>query len=384
MTGKRISHAFRKLHLWIALPFGAVFVLLGLSGSVIAWLPELDRMLNPDLLRAAAPPPEQRDYPAAMQALVAKLAADPRYGQPTLLQFPLQDDGVFVAWYRKKSGAGAGAAALAAEISRQVMLEPGTLRILGERNWGEPGLSRRLLMPTVFHLHRSLVSGESGKFLVGLSGLMLCLVALSGLVLWWPRMTLKAIRQALTVSHGGSWPRFNFRLHRAAGFFVAPVLLMLGFSGLYFNLPAWVLPAVNAFARVTPAQKIAPVATPTAAQISPAQALDIAQARYPQARLTRLALAVPASFEVRLRQPGELRQGDGATRLSIAAADGQVLRVQDPLTARGGDRFLGWLFPLHSGEAFGTAGRIFIAAFGVAPLLFFISGVLLWRRRRRH
>lgn len=385
MIGKKITHAFRRLHRWITLSFGAVFVVLGLSGSLIAWLPELDRWLNPDLLQAAGSsqpaPPACRVAPDTVQAVVEKLAADPRYGKPTQLHFPRQADDVYVAWYRKKPEP--GATTFVAQISRQVMLDPCTLEIRGERNWGETGLSRRLLMPTVFHLHRYLVAGDSGKFIVALSGLMLCLVALSGIVVWWPKMNRHAIRQAFTVSHGGSWPRFNFRLHRSAGFFVAPVLLMLGFSGLYFNQPSWVVPLVGAVASVTPAHKTGNNQPCSQTKITAEQALKIAQALYPQARPTRLTLGGTAPYEVRLRQPGEHRQDDGATRISIAVAGGQVLRVQDPLTAVSGDRFLGWLFPLHSGIAFGTAGRIFISFFGVLPLLFFASGLLMWQRRRR-
>ena len=56
-------------------------------------------------------------------------------------------------------------------------------------------------------------------------------------------------------------------------------------------------------------------------------------------------------FEVRVRQPGELRMGPGATRISIDSGDGAVLRVIDPVRAKGGDKFISWLFPLHTGRS---------------------------------
>ena len=40
-----------KIHLWLAMIAGAFMVLLGVTGSIIAFEPELDRLLYPDLSR---------------------------------------------------------------------------------------------------------------------------------------------------------------------------------------------------------------------------------------------------------------------------------------------------------------------------------------------
>ena len=44
---------------------------------------------------------------------------------------------------------------------------------------------------------------------------------------------------------------------------------------------------------------------------------------------------------------------------------------------------LGWQFPLHSGQAFGVAGRIFFTVFGLMRLLFMLTVTLVWWKRRR-
>jgi uncharacterized iron-regulated membrane protein len=367
----------RQLHLCAGLGFGAIFVLSGLTGCALAWMHEIDGFLNPELFRAAP----AAVTPARMQAVIDRLASDPRYGRPTQLMLPQQDDGVVVAWYRPSSAA---ASPWATEISRQVMVDAASLTVTGERHWGEPGLSRRLLMPTLFHVHRYLLAGEIGKTLIGVSGLALMLTSLLGLVLWWPAPTRRSLRQALRISFDGSWKRLAFTAHRTLGFFALPVLALLGFSGLYFNLPNWVVPAVAAIAPVSTAAK--PVNQRSEGlPIAPAKAMAAAQALYPQGRVSRIALPAKASapYEIRLRQPGEVRKGDGATRISIDAYTGGVLRVLDPLRGPPGDIFLGWLFPLHTGEALGTVGRLFICCFGLMPLLFLATGVLMWLRQRR-
>jgi uncharacterized iron-regulated membrane protein len=386
-----IQHTTRrllsKIHLYLGLSFGIVFVLLGLTGSALAWRHELDAALNPELLHVQPAPGLRADdsapvTPAAIDALVARLAADPLYGKPSQLTLPEHADAPVIATYRRQGGA--APAPFELEVSRQVMVDPTTLRVLGERNWGEIGFSRPLLMPTLFHLHHYLLGGDWGKTVAGVAGLVMAIAALTGLALWLPKATMKALRQALTISYRGSLPRFNHSFHRAAGFFAAPVLLVMGVTGLYFNLPKWVTPVVSSVAQMAPADKLANRAAPAGKRLEAGQAVAIVQQLMPQARVSRVALPakLSAPFELRVRQPGEVRKGDGATRIFIDAYSGEVLRVRDPLRAAGGDTFLNWFFPLHTGEAFGTAGRVFISAFGIVPALFFATGFALWWRRR--
>lgn len=390
MVRAKTRSLIQAIHLWVGLGLGGIFALLGLTGSAIAWLHEIDHALNPDLFQATTKPcPMAQDCaapvpaPARAQAVIDRLAADPRYGQPAQLILPEHADQVFVAWYPQAPSAQDWP--LATRVSRQVMVNPHTLQLTGERNWGELGLSRRLLMPTLFHLHRYLAAGEPGKTVIGICGLGLLITALTGLVLWCPKPNPKALRQALSIAYRGSWPRLNYSAHRAAGFFAAPVLIVLGFSGWYFNLPEWVRPLVGSVATVSAPDKPVNQAPRGDARISPREALQVAQTRYPQARLSRIALPSKASmpYEIRLRQPGELRQGDGATRLAVDAWSGAILQVRDPLRAPAGDRFLNALFPLHSGEAFGLAGRMFISGFGVLPLLFLLTGLGIYGKRRK-
>lgn len=376
---------FRQLHLFCALLFGLVFVLSGLTGSILAWQHELDSLLNPDLFQVTPPAHEGSAAttdsptwlaPKRLQQAIEQLAANPRYGRPTQINLPQDAGQTLIASYRAAPAVTGGV--------RQVMLNPHTLTIVGERNRGETGFTRRLLLPTLFHLHHDLLAGEAGKSVIGIAGLVLLLMSLLGVALWWPDATRRSLRHALTITHRGSWPRFNYSFHRTAGFIAAPVLILFGFSGWYFNLPKWVVPLVNSVASVSPPAKPQNRAAAGNAMISAAQAMQAAQARFPGARVTRIALPAKPSqpYEIRVRQPGELRQRDGATRVTVDAWSGQILAVQDPLRATGGDRFLSWLFPLHNGEALGLAGRIFVSGFGLVPLLFGVTGVAIWLRRQ--
>lgn len=380
MVSGRLRTVFRKLHLYISLTFGVLFVLLGATGTTLAWREELDTWLNPDLL-AASSAARIPVGAATVDAVTTKLMADPQYGKPNLLMLPMHEHGVFVAYYPLK-GADAGPGR-----SRQVMIDPITLAVKGERLWGVPGLSRQQLLPTLFHLHRYLLAGDTGKTITGVAGMMLLIVVLLGIVLWLPKMTLRALKQSLRISHGGSWSRFNYTLHRAGGFFLAPVLAVTAFSGWYLNLPKWVTPIIGSVMTVSATEKPHSSTPPPGAHaISPAQAMTAAQREYPAALVTRIGLPRKPGdvYEIRLRQPGEVREDSGATRLWLDAYTGERLGVRDPQAADApaGDTLINWLFPLHTGEAFGTPGRVFITAFGLMPLVFAVTGVLIWWKRR--
>jgi uncharacterized iron-regulated membrane protein len=376
----------RTIHLWAGLIFGSILVLQGLTGSLLAWHHELDAGLNPGLLRTAPPAgmvagaPFHAD-PRLAAAVLESLVRDPDYGRPDTLFFPETAGEVFVAWYRPAKPASPWQQG----VTRQVMVDPASLRVLGERNYGEFGLSRPLLMPTVFHLHRYLIAGETGKLVIAVQGVALALLTLTGIVLWWPKFTPAAFWHAITVRRGGNLTKFSFQLHRAAGFWTAIPLLVLSVTGVYFNKPDWVKPAIHAVSPLSAGGKLANASPPGAARIGLDAAVAAAQARVPQGRVSRVSIPAKPElpFEVRLRQPGELRQGPGATRVSIDAGSGAVLRVIDPLAARGGDWLVSTAFPVHSGEAFGLAGRILVSLLGLTPLGFFATGLVVYIKLRR-
>ncbi|AVR96884.1 PepSY-associated TM helix domain-containing protein [Pseudoduganella armeniaca] len=374
----------RNLHLYLSLAFGVLLVLAGLTGVGLTWIDELDEALNPSLLRVAGRAGPVAPPGMMAERVAARLEADARYGRPSGLQLPREPDGVVIASYRVSKSAGD---ALALPRIRQVMVDPVTLVVLGERNWGEFGLSRPLLTSTLFHLHRYLFAGEIGKFVMGVSGLALFLIGAIGVALWWPKATLGALVKSFRIHGHWKTMKFQYSFHRSAGMVMAPVLMMLGFSGMYFNLPDWVRPAVASVATVTPLEKLhnAPVRGPRGAPIGAAQAIAAAQAFNPAGRIGRISLPADKKtpYEIRMRQPGEVRQGDGSTRITVDAYTGLLLRVRDPLSAPAGDTFLNWQFPLHTGEAFGLAGRLVITLAGFAPLAFMVTGLVLWLGRRR-
>jgi uncharacterized iron-regulated membrane protein len=60
-----------------------------------------------------------------------------------------------------------------------------------------------------------------------------------------------------------------------------------------------------------------------------------------------------------------------------------VLRVDDERKAALGDRILNAFTPLHFGTFWGLPSRILYVFVGLAPLILFISGFVMWWYRKR-
>jgi len=62
---------------------------------------------------------------------------------------------------------------------------------------------------------------------------------------------------------------------------------------------------------------------------------------------------------------------------------GEVLAITDPAHGTGGDVFMQWQWPLHSGQAFGWTGRILVCIAGLMCPLLFVTGVIRWLQKRK-
>jgi uncharacterized iron-regulated membrane protein len=118
------------------------------------------------------------------------------------------------------------------------------------------------------------------------------------------------------------------------------------------------------------------------------EAVAIAQRQFPEAEFNHLhppdkANGVYGVYEVALLQATEVQRTYGRTVVYIDRYSGDVLAVSNPDDFTAADVFYAWQFPLHSGEAFGMVGRWIVFASGLTPAVLYVTGFLLWWRKRR-
>ncbi len=360
---------WRKIHLYLGLFVGFLFAFSGLTGSALVFYKAIDEFLNPELL-IVEPGTDVARAPLA-EIINAAQEAVPGEMKPTQLILPRHSQATAIVRFAIPEADGGGQV--------RVSVNPFTAEVLGEREWGG------YFMSVIYKLHYTLLLGDVGETIVGIMGLLLISSILSGLVLWWPKLT--KLSRAFTFRRSANRIRFIYDLHKTIGAYVAVVLVVIAFSGIYMIFPQYVKPLVG---MVSPLTEIMPVQLSTAADTG-ARRLDvdeisgIANDLFPYAELQRIRFptSVDGVYRVIMYQPGDVRRTSGSTQLWIDPYDGNVLAIQTPQTMSGGDTFINWMFPLHNGEAFGLPGRIIVFLVGFVPTILYVTGLMIWWRKRK-
>jgi uncharacterized iron-regulated membrane protein len=192
----------------------------------------------------------------------------------------------------------------------------------------------------------------------------------------------------LTIKSNASVERFNFDLHKIVGIYSAFILLFLTASGVYLVFPNYGRNLVNVFSPVTESPWFGyPSVIPKHEKrpILISQVLAVSNARYPDGEYIWIAFPQHPedAYVVGKRESNEVNQHHPYRWLWIDQYSGKILHSKDSSTRTAGDIFEEWLFPLHTGEAFGLTGQIIILISGFLPLLLYVTGVIRWLQKRR-
>jgi uncharacterized iron-regulated membrane protein len=360
-----------SVHRWLGIVLGLWFALVGVTGSVLVFEDEIDAWLNPQLLTSDEAPPW-----LAPEALLDRIAASPALGRVERLRPPRAPGDVYRLVFRTQDKRVA--------VERiEATFAPASGRLLGTRPTERFGLAPPLLLRTVYEFHRNVLLGNAGSNIVGLAGTLLLLSALTGIVIAWPRAAGGWAR-LLHVQWRASATRVAFDTHRAAGVLAALLLVLATVTGITLVYLNYVRDLVSVFSPVKSFPTVPFATGPQAAPAPFARVLERVRATYPQHRIheIHLPLRQTAGYLFYLQQPGD-RHRLGDTIAWVDPLTTEILVERSDRTRSRGETLMHWLYPLHSGTAFGLAGLVAMAATGLAPLLLVLTGLWVWLRKRR-
>lgn len=210
---------FKKIHLWLSVPFGLIISIICLTGATLVFEKELTRAGNPHLYTIEY---EEGSKPLKPSEIIARIS---QQTGDTLKISSLQVAGnPKEAWMVSFTNAG----------QRQLSVNPYS----GEINGWVEGNS---FFQTVRKLHRWLLdapaqkgASSTGKTIVGITTLLMVVILISGIVLWWPR-TRKSLQNRLKVSCTKGPFRFWYDSHVSLGFYVTIFLLVMALTGLTWS-----------------------------------------------------------------------------------------------------------------------------------------------------
>ena len=212
---------FRKIHLWLSVPFGLIITLVCFSGAMLVFENEVNEWFRRDLYYVET----VKESPLPMDKLLEKVAT-------TL------PDSVSVTGVSISSDPGR-----AYQVS---LSKPRRASLYVDQYTGEvKGKSERSgFFMFMFRMHRWLLDSMNpgnegifwGKMIVGVSTLLLVFVLIAGIVIWWPR-TRKALKNSLKITATKGWRRFWYDLHVAGGMYALIFLLAMALTGLTWSFP---------------------------------------------------------------------------------------------------------------------------------------------------
>lgn len=367
-----------KIHLYLGLVAGAIFVLIGLAGSLAVFGPEIDAALNP-ALKSIPGDHAPAVYRSLDEIAAAAKAVIPQQGQAYAFVFPNRADEPFSVSYR-----------LPAETPEQsewhlVFVNPYNAEVLGRQLMFDTGNAwRGSLSGFLVRFHYTLALGEAGSAFVGIVALFLVFSVLTGLIVWWP--SVGKLRQALTIKRHAGSERFSFDVHKTSGFYSSAVLLVILVSGIEMVFPDYADALVNLFSRLTPApEALSSAPAERRRPLSLTRVAAITDRRFPDGAYKWIFFPQHEQdvYRVVKGSPQEINRNRPRRTLWLDQYSGGIVQERDPAGNSAGDTVLHWLYPLHSGQAFGLPGRILVALAGLAPLPLYVTGVIRWRQKRR-
>jgi uncharacterized iron-regulated membrane protein len=100
---------------------------------------------------------------------------------------------------------------------------------------GDPHSAMDRTVEWFVDLHDNLLAGQTGRVANGIGSIFVTVLSLTGVILWWPG--IKNWRRSTTINWQAHFPRINWDMHSAIGFWCSLFVLTWGISGIYFCFP---------------------------------------------------------------------------------------------------------------------------------------------------
>jgi uncharacterized iron-regulated membrane protein len=374
------------LHRWAGLTMAGFLILVGLTGSLLAFWGELNHWLTPEL------------FPGPHAGIELDPATLARRAEALI---PHGRVGTVYLGYAGSALIGMEARPGVPELDfTQLILDPVTGEELGRRLVGGIPDSLSTIMPFVYRLHMNLAMSGIGAWILGIVALIWTIDCFVAFYLTLPhphhhggKSFFTRWKPAWLVKFRSSFYRVNFDLHRAGGLWLWAILLVYAWSSVFFTLP-------NFYTRATQLvldydQPVwAREATPQSDSRTP-MGWEEAQATGERlmaehARQNAFTIERPLAlynlrkkglFEYRVRSSRDIGDKSGSTSIFFDSHSGELKTLSLPTGQRSGVTLTTWLVELHTANLFGLPYRIFISILGLVIVMLSVTGVYVWWKK---
>lgn len=415
-------HFWVLAHRWVGLATAGFLIMVGLTGSLLCYLPEINHALTPHLFPSAK---------SAQQSL--------GLGEIALAAQGLLPQAEIRTVYRDISGSALiGFTPKIDPITgkpyplgfNQLIIDSATGQERGRRTVGGLPTGIDNLMPFIYWLHFNLTLGPTGAKVLGIVALLWALDCFVAFYLTLPIIMRKksllrtacptanpclpntAItsnnpvtkvrsfwqrwKPAWLVKWKASVYRINFDLHRAGGLWLWAMLLVFAWSSVAFNLHKEVYEPVMRMFFDLPFQdeRTMHPQPPDALPLGWNEAQAVAERlMQEQAKIHGFSIDAPIAlyrqtalgrYHYWVRSSLDVQHKNSITALFFDLYSGRLLSVYLPTTQHTGYTVGAWLKALHEADVYGLPYyRIFVCLLGLIIVMLSVTGIIIWLRKRR-
>jgi uncharacterized iron-regulated membrane protein len=361
MKQVKLQNLIFSLHRYLGLGVGLILVIVGLTGSLLVFVPEIDAQIVQQRFGYVT----SQEQPIAPDKLVETVKiAYANHSDWKINQVQMVSNLPYYTVRLKRPD----------ETQWEVFVNPYTGKVMGDRQRETAFFSR------ILDLHYALLSGEIGTIIVGIAALLLFILSITGIMLWpgWRKLI-----SGFKIKWNAHPKRLNYDLHKVAGIITAAFLAVIAFTGFCWNFYDQTTPIIYAATLTPKPPEVTSTIVKGQASLSLSEALRQSDLALPEAITTFINLPIEPDtvFEFYKKVPGDSE--DFNSYVKVDQYSGKVLDLQNGRVAKLGDRILNSFTPLHYGTFGGISTRILYVFVGLAPTVLLVTGFVMWRYRRR-
>ena len=357
-----VKRVLFQVHLWTGLVLGIIFVLIGLSGSIAMFWPVFQAPPTVQVVTASIPALDE-GLAAARSVVAAPQDADATIVLPDSPEKPVH--------IHFGAPLGSGRTLPLPDVAT----DPASGRVLATYTPQAPAWFRLI---EGFHSHLSI---PNGRMYEGWLGVAMALLGLSGLYLWWPKAG--QWKYGFIIRRKAKGLRFHRELHGAVGIWTLAIYFVVTVTGIGICFqPAnrAVITFLAGGGQMTARySEHAPLVTPQpgAKRMGPDAALRVARSATTEP-IAQILMPADAGQPIRATpgMPGNV---------PIYVDPYRPVAIQNPspppTNIDNAQRMMG---RLHEAIGFGPIYTLLVFISGLTPLVFFITGLIMWLKKRRN
>ena len=388
-----LKKIFFQIHWFLGITAGLILSIMGVTGAIYSYEQPIQKWINPESYTVKV---EHKAPLSPAEIFQHFQIAQPeiKINSITVNKAPGEASSINIV----KQGARKGA---------NLLLNPYTAEVL-------PEVKGKDFFKFIEQLHRNLTLGEIGKQITAACTLMLMFFVLSGLYLRWPKKS--SVKQWLLIKPKLKGRNFLWDLHAVVGTWVIIFYLLLACSGLYWSYDWWRNGMYKVLAveppqtemqannrgkntdqsaprrRATPSSNTSNAEKNTSQDLQPEQ-LNLALAQTWtgfNSQIGRdyssLTISIPKKSDGKIElsffdaiPQHERARNKAVYNYQTAKIESIELYADKKLN----EKIMSSILPVHRGSFFGPVYQFMVMLAALAMPLFFISGWMLYLKRRK-